>query len=108
MADKKKLKAIVYGVMLILAAIAGYLVAALDGDPATKPDIKEAIEGVKEGVEVIKDAKGEDAPEATEPPEPAEAGGTSSLNERTNYEMVNRDYKGCTGHNIRYYPLKTC
>ncbi len=59
MAEKSKVKKIVYGVLLIIAAIAGYLVAALDGDPETKPDIKETIEGVKEGVDVIKEVKDE-------------------------------------------------
>ena len=50
----KKLTKWVLGIAIILGAVAALLVATLDGDPATKPEIKETIEKVKEGVDVIR------------------------------------------------------
>jgi len=61
MDEKKKayLKKLIVGIAMILSAIAGYFGAKFDDDPATEPDLKEAIKEVKEGVDVIKDAKDE-------------------------------------------------
>ena len=57
-----KTKKVILGVAIILAAVAGYVVALLDGDPATKPEIKPVVDGVTEGVGVI---RSDDAPVST-------------------------------------------
>lgn len=42
------------GIALVLAAVAGALIAWLDGDPATTPDVPGTIKQVQEGVNVIR------------------------------------------------------
>lgn len=107
MADKSKLKKIVYGVLLIIAAVVGYLVAALDGDPETKTDIKEAIEGVKEGVEVIKEAKDPEDAEQPEAPEVEEKESGQIDNERKANEMAYSTSKSRFGCHYSGTPIKT-
>jgi len=67
----KKARNIILGIAIILAAIGAAVAALLDNDPLTKPDIKEVIIEVREGVEIIKgDEEKEEV--AAEPEEPAE------------------------------------
>ena len=72
-----KAKAIAYGIGLILAAVGGFLVAALDDDAGTKPDPVKMIEGVKAGVGVVKESLTPDGPPSVEP-EPVETGSDES------------------------------
>lgn len=43
----------VLGVAIIIVAIAGVLIAWLDNDPATQPNVPDAIGKIKDGVNVI-------------------------------------------------------
>ena len=46
----------VWGIAVIIVALLAYLLIPLvDNDPETKPNIPAAIDGVKDGVEIIKD-----------------------------------------------------
>lgn len=47
----------VLGISIILAAVAGALVAFFDNDPTTEPNIPQVIEEVQEGVSVITSEK---------------------------------------------------
>jgi len=62
MSEKKmaKWKKWALGIALILGALATAAVAVLDDDPDTKINIRETIDGVQDGVEVIRDE--EEAP----------------------------------------------
>ncbi|MBN2714104.1 MAG: hypothetical protein JXR97_16920 [Planctomycetes bacterium] len=51
-----KAKKIILGVAIILAALAGAIIAVLDNDESPKLDTGATIEKVKEGVDVIKTA----------------------------------------------------
>jgi len=64
-----KAKKIVLAIASAILAISMCLVYALDGDPNTVPDVKGTIEKVKESVEVIKDAKAEEAEAEIQPVE---------------------------------------
>lgn len=44
----------VVGIGIIIAAIAGYAVAWLDGDDTTKPDTSGTVAQVQQGVETLK------------------------------------------------------
>ena len=66
-----KIKAILYGLGIILAAVGGFLAASFDDDPATTGNIGQTITEVKEGVEVIKDATEKDAAVEDAVPVPA-------------------------------------
>jgi hypothetical protein len=59
-----KVKKWVIGIALILGAICTYLIATLDNDPATKPNMGETIDKVKQGVEEIRKTDESPQPEA--------------------------------------------
>ena len=80
-----KAKKIALGIVIILAAIAGALVALLDNDPLTKPDIGQVIEDVQEGVDIIKDAGDAEAP--AEPTSSLRSGDMESI-EKTVFKDI--------------------
>lgn len=43
----------ILGVAIIIVAVAGVLIAWLDNDPATQPNIPDAIGKIKDGVDII-------------------------------------------------------
>lgn len=49
----------IWGIAVIIVAILAYLIIPLvDCDPETKPDVPAAIDGVKDGINIIKDKDG--------------------------------------------------